>query len=267
MNSLASNISNFMRNIVRESFEYREKNNYVRKDFMQLLLQLRNSGEVGTDGDWSVKTSKEKKISIDEAAGQVALFYVAGVETSAGTVAHCVHELSHQPELQKRLQHEIDEVLARHNNQITYDSLKEMKFLDLCIKETLRIYPGLPILNRQCTKDYQIPQSKLTIKKGTPIIIPVHGIHLDSENFENPKIFNPDRFAEPYNEKAFMPFGLGPRNCIAFRLGSLTSKVGIITALRKYNFEATGPRKVEIDARAVAFTPKSGIKCKISKRI
>lgn len=81
----------------------------------------------------------------------------------------------------------------------------------------MRKYPALPILNRECTIDYQIPNSHLTIQKGTPIIISLFGMMRDPEHFPEPMKFIPERFLETnrnYNPNAYIPFGDGPRACI-----------------------------------------------------
>lgn len=80
------------------------------------------------------------------------------------------------------------------------------------------MYPPLPVLNRCCTEDYLVPDTDVVIEKGTPIVIPVLGLHYDAEYFPEPNTFNPDRFNEenintiqPYT---YLPFGEGPRNCL-----------------------------------------------------
>lgn len=141
----------------------------------------------------------------------------------------------------------------------------DMKLIDLCVKETLRKYPGLPILNRECTKDYKIPNSPFTIKEGTSIIISLLGIHRDEKFFPNPEKYDPDRFTDErrdYDEDMYMPFGAGPRNCIAFRMGLLISKVAIVMLLQNYRFQALSIKELEFDYGAVALLPKPG-SCKI----
>lgn len=66
-------------------------------------------------------------------AAQAWIFYAAGFETSSSTMSFCLFELAKNLKIQQKLQEEIDEVTARHNNQITYESLSEMKFLEACI--------------------------------------------------------------------------------------------------------------------------------------
>lgn len=141
----------------------------------------------------------------------------------------------------------------------------DMKFIDLCVKETLRKYPALPILNRECTKDYQVPDSSFVIKKGTSIIISLLGIHRDEKFFPNPVKYDPDRFSDErkdYDEDMYMPFGAGPRNCIAFRMGLLMTKVAIVMLLKNYHFEALSTKEMEFDSGGVGLLPKIGT-CKI----
>jgi len=83
--------------------------------------------------------------------------------------------------------------------------------------ETIRKYPGLPILNRECTEDYQVPDTDLVIKKGTPIVLSLFGMHRDPDYFPDPLLYDPERYLEEnmnYNPVAYMPFGEGPRHCI-----------------------------------------------------
>lgn len=65
---------------------------------------------------------------------QVALFYLAGFDTTSSAVAYTLFELSRQPDLQRRLQDEIDTVLDKHGGAITYESINDMPFLDACVK-------------------------------------------------------------------------------------------------------------------------------------
>lgn len=92
---------------------------------------------------------KEKKsMSFEQIAGQVFIFYIAGNETSTSTIAYTLYELSQDVDLMLRAQQDIETTLEQHNGQLTYEAVKDMQFIDLCVKETLRKYP-FPMLNRQ----------------------------------------------------------------------------------------------------------------------
>jgi cytochrome P450 family 6 len=87
--------------------------------------------------------------------------------------------------------------------------------------ETLRKYPPVPFLTRECTKKYTIPGTDVTIEEGTLVVIPVIGLHKDQKYFPNPEKFDPARFREEMKSKrpqfTYLPFGEGPRICIGKR--------------------------------------------------
>uniref|UniRef100_A0A182W6U9 Cytochrome P450 n=1 Tax=Anopheles minimus TaxID=112268 RepID=A0A182W6U9_9DIPT len=259
LTSLPPVLINFVMDIITHQIEHREKQKISRKDFIQLLIDLRR--DAAGNG--------EKALSVEQCAANVFLFYIAGSETSTAAISFTLHELSHQPEAMAKLQQEIDEAMERNNGEITYDSINEMKYLDMCVKETLRKYPGLPILNRECTIDYPVPDSDIVIRKGTQVIIPLLSISMNEKYFPNPELYSPERFDEAtknYDPDAYYPFGVGPRNCIGLRQGVLVSKIGLVLLLSKYNFRSTIPAKVKFAAITVGLTPESGFPMRIEHR-
>ena len=134
--SVDENVEKFIMSVVKQNLEYREQNNVSRKDFFQLLIQLRNTGTVQLDDQWEtvIKGDEtQKSLSLNEIAAQTFVFFAAGFETSSTTLTFCMYELAKDPEIQKRVHEEIDSVLAQHNGKITYDSVTEMKYLEACI--------------------------------------------------------------------------------------------------------------------------------------
>lgn len=136
MRLVEHDIEDFMTALVKQTLEHREKHNVIRKDFFQLLLQLRNSGNVQLDDEWeTVITADEKgkKLTLAEMTAQAFVFYIAGFETTSTTISFCLFEIARNAEIQRRVHEEIDEVLANHNGKITYESASEMKYLESCI--------------------------------------------------------------------------------------------------------------------------------------
>jgi cytochrome P450 family 6 len=200
-------------------------------------------------------------MSYEEIAAQVFIFYIAGTESSTSTISYTIYELSQNEELMKRACEDIESTLQENDGKFSYEAVMNMKFIDLCVKETLRKYVALPILNRECTKSYQIPGTNFTIEPGTSIIISLLGIHRDENYFPRPEEYDPDRFTEEkkaYDEDMYMPFGSGPRNCIAFRLGLMVSKVAIVKILMNYKIEMFKKKELEFDTATVALLPKKG---------
>ncbi|XP_058126457.1 cytochrome P450 6d3-like [Anopheles ziemanni] len=259
LSSLPPELIKFVMELITYQIHHRENNKITRKDFIQLLIDLRQEAQ-----------NNGEKMTIEQCAANVFLFYVAGAETSTATISFTLHELSHNPEVMAKLQLEIDEMLERNGGEITYENIKGMKYLDHCVKETLRKYPGLPILNRECTQDYRVPDSDVVIRKGMQVIIPLLGISMNEKYFPDPELYSPERFDEEtmnHDPDAYYPFGAGPRNCIGLRQGVLVAKIGIILLLSKYNFRPSIPSKIKFAAATVPLAPEDGLPMKVERRI
>lgn len=139
MRTMDKDVSDYMISIVKETIEHREKTNTIRKDFIQCLIQLRNGGTISADGDqWNAEAVNEdlKSMSIEQCAAQVFLFYLAGFDTSASTIAYCLFELTRNPDCADKLRRDISETLKRHDGQLTYECIQDMKYLELCVMGT-----------------------------------------------------------------------------------------------------------------------------------
>lgn len=129
-------IEDFMMAVVKSTLEHRGKNNIVRKDFSQLLLQLRNTGNVQLDDKWeTVITADEtgKKMTLGEMRAQAFAFYIAGFETTSTTSSFCLFEMARNAVIQRKVHQEIDDVLGKHNGLLTYESASEIRYLENCI--------------------------------------------------------------------------------------------------------------------------------------
>ncbi|KAF5307417.1 hypothetical protein FQR65_LT06931 [Abscondita terminalis] len=210
-------------------FRKKEINDVKRNDFMQLLIQMKNN--VGEDATGTTLT-------LNEVAAQAFVFFIAGFETSSTTLTFCFYELAQNHEVQQKLRDEVNNVLKKHNFELTYDAINEMTYMDKCINETLRKYPAVSVLNRKCTETYKVPDSDLVIEKGITIQIPVLGIQRDPEIYPDPDKFDPERFS-PENKAerhpfTWLPFGEGPRVCIGLRFGVMQTKIAMAVLIKDY---------------------------------
>lgn len=197
--------TDFYLNMIQKTIEHREKNNIQRKDFLQMLMEIKNSSHMGGGEDG--------KLTLVELAAQTFLFFFAGFETSSSTMAFAAYELALNEELQDRARTEIRDVLSRHGGVFTYEACLELKFLDQVIHETLRKYPVSPLLRRKVAKPYQIPATGIVLEEGMAVWTSVMGIHHNPEIYPEPEKFDPSRFTKaniasrhPY---AYLPFAHG----------------------------------------------------------
>ncbi|KAG5681318.1 hypothetical protein PVAND_010767 [Polypedilum vanderplanki] len=259
-------VEQFFASLVADTVDYREKNNYYRNDFMQLMIQLKNENFMSPDND---ENQELKKFTMNELVAQVFVFFIAGFETSSSTMSYVLLELSKNLDVQRKVQAEIDQVMEKaETDEITYELLNEMKYLDCCIDETLRKWPIIPVLFRMATNDYQIPGSDAVIEKGTAVYIPVLGMHRDHDIFEDPMTFKPERFLNSADGNGkvkgafYLPFGVGGRICIGARMGKLQTKLGLAQIMQKFTVECLDKKLKEND---VTFNPTSFIITPIEK--
>ncbi|KAJ3651617.1 hypothetical protein Zmor_017646 [Zophobas morio] len=219
--AVSKSVSDFFSKVVKNNMEYRARNNYSRKDFMQLLIEM-------------------KGLTLEEVTAQSFVFFLAGFETSSSTMSWAMYELAKNPDIQQKLRDEINAVVARYGGKLTYDGIQEVKYMGQVVDETLRKYPPGGVLSRTCIQDYKVPDQDIIIKKGTRVLVPVLGIHYDEEYYPDPDKFDPERFSERNSRSrphyAHIPFGEGPRICIGLRFGLMQSKVGLASLLMKYKF-------------------------------
>lgn len=267
-----NDITNFFRTMVHETVNFRERHSVERKDFLQLLIKLKNKESLEPDTLSTQQNEEFAGMTMDEIAAQVFVFFIAGFETSSTTMSYCLHELALNPDIQQRMREEVDRVLLKHEGAITYEAIQEMEYLDKAISETLRKYPPVPTLNRDCSKDYRIPGSHVTVEKGTHIVIPVEALHHDPQYYPEPDKFDPDRFSEEAKTSrhhyVYLPFGEGPRLCIGMRFGLMQTKVGLVSLLSKYEFSVCSKTSIPLkkDPKQFISTPIGGVWLQIRNR-
>ncbi|EDW00828.1 probable cytochrome P450 6a21 [Drosophila grimshawi] len=253
-------IEKFFMRIVKETVDYREKNNVRRNDFMDQLIDLKNKPLMKSE------TGESMNLTIEEISAQALVFFAAGFETSSTTMGFALYELARAEDVQNRLRKECNEVLARHNGDLTYESIKDMKYLDQVISETLRLYTVLPILNRQCLEDYVVPgYPNYVIKKGMPVMIPAGAMHRDERYYPEPNRFNPDNFDEERvknrDSVEWLPFGEGPRNCIGIRFGQMQARIGLSMLIKNFKFSVCDqtPIPIKYNKESFLIASESGI--------
>nr|XP_053654484.1 cytochrome P450 9e2-like [Cherax quadricarinatus] len=167
---------------------------------------------------------------------QCVLFLIAGYDTTASTLTFSSFLLAKNPVHQQRLRQEVQHMVQEHG-AVTYQGIMEAKFLDACIMETLRLFPPSFVGERKCTKTFKIPGTNVTLHPGDYLTIPFWSLHHDPRYWPDPEAFLPDRFL-PENKAditnfTHMPFGMGPRNCIAMRFALMEVKVALAKLLLK----------------------------------
>lgn len=155
---------------------------------------------------------------------EVDTFMFEGHDTMSMSMVWTLFLLGHHPEIQSKVHQEIDQIWKNgqldNGKHLTSNHLREMKYLEAVIKESLRLYPSVPIISRISEED--INYKGYTIPKGSTVGVLIYMIHRDPNVFPNPEAFIPERFIDSLlkeyvhytNPYAYISFSAGSRNCI-----------------------------------------------------
>ncbi|CEI87192.1 hypothetical protein RMCBS344292_01611 [Rhizopus microsporus] len=187
------------------------------------------------------KTSKEY-LTDGELISNIAVFFVAGHETTASATSSFLYYLATHPNIQEKARKEVLSILGDDPEDIipTDKELKQMDYLNNCIKETMRANPPTSgNLPRVASRDTQI--GNVFVPRGTMINLELYSAHHMDKYWDLPEVFNPDRFNTDnpsYREKAiWMPFGYGPRTCIGLNFSMYEQRVLMAMFLKKYTWK------------------------------
>ncbi|XP_071640966.1 cytochrome P450 4C1-like isoform X2 [Temnothorax longispinosus] len=214
----------------------------------------------------------EENFTREDIRDNVITLLLAASDTISITMNFIVYILANFPKIQEKVHEELLKIYGTETIKsapIKYDDLQHMHYLDRVIKETMRIFPPVPLIGREVTEDLKL--GGVTLPKGTNIVIGIIKIHRNKKYWPNPLMFDPDRFL-PEKTKSqsycYMPFSDGPRNCIGIKYGMMCMKVILATLVRTFVFKVN--KSVEIDEIKLKFSTllstEKPLKVEIEKR-
>ncbi|XP_044262902.1 probable cytochrome P450 28a5 isoform X2 [Tribolium madens] len=231
-------------NIVVQILKYREDNNIVRNDFLQILHQIKKKDPNFTNVDITA-----------HAAG----FFGDGYETSSIVMHFILYALASNPQTQSKLREEVTKAFEENHDSLPYEELQKLQYLDAVFNEALRLYPPLGALIKVCTKPYTYTpkngEKPFVIEPETRVILPLIALHRDPKYFEEPDSFKPERFLvkENITKYTFMPFGEGPRACLGQRFGTLQVKVGVAYVIKNFEISVNERTKLPLEFEPTYF--------------
>lgn len=274
----------FFYDIISKTLKKRKETEVRRNDLIDMMMDAIKgdmNDEKEEEGEQFEKDAKLearpfKKVALDEEAivATALVIMVAGYDTTGSTLSYACYQLSKNFDIQERLRDEVMEVVqGREDEDLTYDDLKNMTYMDQILAETLRFHTPLGILQRSAKSEYTLPGTDVPIMKGREVWINPQAMHFSEEHYQTPYKFNPEHFSPEAKSKrhpyAFLPFGQGPRGCIGMRFALLEAKLALAKMVLRYNLlpsEKTAEPLVE-DPNQVISYPKKGIYIKLEKRV
>ncbi|XP_022690492.1 cytochrome P450 4V2-like [Varroa jacobsoni] len=218
------------------------------KAFLDVMLQLYLAGEM----------------SAEDIRYEADALVFAGHDTTSMALTYAIYLIGLHHDVQQKLQQEVDALIEGKNldrNDISSEEVRSLKYMDMVLKESQRIYPSVPSIGRVLDDDMQIDGK--TVPRGTNVSVDLFGLHRDPTVFPCPEEFIPERFgADAASRKpfTFVPFSAGPRNCIGQRFALLEEKITLCHLLARYDWISLDPRdKLQLVSNIV-LRPRSKIR-------
>lgn len=223
---------------------------------------------------------------------EVDTFMFEGHDTTTSGITFCLYCIAKNPEVQQRCFDELRDVFADKEEPASLQHLNKLHYLELVIKETLRLFPSVPLIGRTSTEDIHLSEFNATIKvlyviliiifllannkvipAGANIVVPIYFMGHNTKLFADAETFMPERsFKSSANDSvnyfAYIPFSAGPRNCIGQRFAMMEIKSIVSKTLRNYHIELTESSKVYPTLTSeLILRPENAIKFYLKPRV
>jgi len=188
-------------------------------------------------------------------------------ENSPRTIVMCLAFLARNPRQLSRLMEEIDEVM-KDKRVPDIEDLDKLKYTEMVILETLRLYPAVSRGTRYCNeertfKGYRLPEKSIQVYF-------YEMLHKSEKYWKDPEEFRPLRFSSakhrtPYT---YMAFAAGPRSCLGRPLALMQMKTILATLMYHYKFNPLpGEEEIKIMQSYVLLKLSQGFKCTVEHRV
>ncbi|XP_075155887.1 cytochrome P450 4d1-like isoform X2 [Haematobia irritans] len=201
-----------------------------RSAFLDILLQSTIDG---------------KPLSNMDIREEVDTFMFEGHDTVSSGIIFCFYNLARYPEYQQKCFEEIIQIMGKDKSKpVTMEDINQMHYVELCVKESLRLYPSVPLFGRKIREDFEM-NGKI-LPAGTNFGISPFLMGRCKEYFPEPELFKPERFDEGCNMPyLYTHFSAGSRNCIGQRFAMLEIKTVLANVLRHYELDYIGDKTKE----------------------
>ncbi|CDO75989.1 hypothetical protein BN946_scf184922.g2 [Trametes cinnabarina] len=223
------------------------------RDLLTLLIKANMANDV----------PENQRLSHGDVEGQVPTFLMAGHETTSMTLSWALFALAKHPAVQHKLRAEL---IALPSDSPTMEELSSLPYLDMVVREALRVHSPVALRMREARRDDVIPvsepfvnrhgkvQTEIRIAKGNLVMLPILALHRSQEIWGEDALefrygVSPERWEHPPEVSATIPgiwghllaFLGGPRACIGYRLSLIETKAALFTLLRSFEFELAVP--------------------------
>jgi len=178
---------------------------------------------------------------VDEMVDQVAIFFLAGHETSASALAWTLYLLAMHPDWQDKLAVEAQDLTP------DFGSVPKLRQTRDVFREALRLYPPVPMMVRETTCPEKFRDRP--VKRGAQVVLSPWHLHRQERLWDNPDGFDPTRWGTENGKAcardAYMPFSSGPRVCTGAGFAMIEGVLLVAMLVRAFKFEVVAERVPE----------------------
>jgi cytochrome P450 len=237
---------------VHRIIDDRRKRSTAAEDLLSVLMAAKDD-ETGS------------RMTDQQLRDEVMTFFLAGHETTAVALTWTWYLLSKHVEVRRRVEEEVDRVLAGRSPSI--DDLPRLSYTKLVIQESMRLYPPVWGIARLAAEEDQL--GDVTIPAGSPVLLAQYVTHRHRDFWDNPEGFDPERFLPEHAEKrhpyAYFPFAAGPRICIGNHFAMMEAVLIVATVTSHWRLNLV-PGVPVIPQSRLTLRPKGGLVMNVQRR-
>ncbi|MGN6347629.1 MAG: cytochrome P450 [Candidatus Nitrosocosmicus sp.] len=246
------------------------KNQYP-SDMLSVLLKSSYDSSM-ENKDEAHQSNKTMKMTDQQLRDEVMTIFLAGHETTANALTWTLCLLASNPKIESRIIDEVVSIIGSKNTDkktIEFEDASKLKYTEMVLMESMRLYPPSWAIGRQAIEDYII-DNKYVVPSGSVLVMSQYLVHRDSRYFSRPDQFCPERWTPDFKKLiprfSYFPFGGGPRACIGEPLAWIEGVIILATIVKdwKINLEEK-MGDIELQPQ-VTLRPKNGIRAKLLKR-
>ncbi|XP_022900044.2 cytochrome P450 4V2-like [Onthophagus taurus] len=234
---------------------------------LKRVIKLKKESPNKSDQKDFIDLLLESDLSYERILEQLRTLVVAGADTVSSATGFALYKLAKHPELQEKIYQEYISILGMDKNVFAeFRDIQQMTFTECVVKETLRLFPPGPFIFRTLINPTEI-DGKI-FPANIDIIFSIIDSHYS--NFDNPTEFKPERFF-PENAcnipaNAYLPFSLGPRDCIGKTVAIVEVKFSLSYIIRHFTLHPISNHEINLSGEII-LTSKNGLPVIFRKRM
>ncbi|KAI5641921.1 cytochrome p450 domain-containing protein [Phthorimaea operculella] len=206
-----------------------------------------------------------QRIDDEHIREEVDTFMFEGHDTTTSGIVFTLYCLSKYRDAQEKVFEEQKEIFGGDfNRDPTFSEIQKMKYLDLVIKESMRMYSPVPVIERFITEDTEL--AGVRIPKNTTCIVNIFNLHRNPKVWDKPMEFRPERFENPLKDPfTFVAFSAGSRNCIGQKFAMLEMKTTISAIVRNFKILPSDLPEPNV-GMVIVLRSQNGVHIKLEER-